>query len=250
MIFADKVVFIMALTIFAERMKQARTGAGMKQNELAKAVGVTPATISAYEKASTDGNGKNPTLENAQKIAKALGVSLDWICGNGQPTPDDVTSFSLQDYLKSVAIALYEMSVKSEYDKENGHATIYIENPAIALFVTKVQQLLFVYRSGTLTREMYNDCIKRLVTGFKGHCFDFGNLLTEGEALDAESSVDDMVSNYPEVIGTSSIETTLLDRYSSNNVGREVNLLIEPEFWQHYEEQEANNHAQHPTTEE
>lgn len=54
MIFADKVVFIMALTIFAERMKQARTGAGMKQNELAKAVGVTPATISAYEKASTD----------------------------------------------------------------------------------------------------------------------------------------------------------------------------------------------------
>lgn len=28
MIFADKVVFIMALTIFAERMKQARTGAG------------------------------------------------------------------------------------------------------------------------------------------------------------------------------------------------------------------------------
>lgn len=87
----------MALTIFAERMKQARTGAGMKQNELAKAVGVTPATISAYEKASTDGNGKNPTLENAQKIAKALGVSLDWICGNGQPTPDDVTSFSLQD---------------------------------------------------------------------------------------------------------------------------------------------------------
>jgi hypothetical protein len=156
----------------------------------------------------------------------------------------------LQDYLKSVAIALYEMSVKSEYDKENGHATIYIENPAIALFVTKVQQLLFVYRSGTLTREMYNDCIKRLVTGFKGHCFDFGNLLTEGEALDAESSVDDMVSNYPEVIGTSSIETTLLDRYSSNNVGREVNLLIEPEFWQHYEEQEANNHAQHHTTEE
>ena len=28
MIFTDKVVFIMALTIFAERMKQARTGAG------------------------------------------------------------------------------------------------------------------------------------------------------------------------------------------------------------------------------
>lgn len=79
-----------------------------------------------------------------------------------------MTSFSLQDYLKSVAIALYEMSVKSEYDKENGHATIYIENPAIALFVTKVQQLLFVYRSGTLTREMYNDCIKDLSPDLRG----------------------------------------------------------------------------------
>lgn len=240
----------MALTIFAERMKQARTGAGMKQNELAKAVGVTPATISAYEKASTDGNGKNPTLENAQKIAKVLGVSLDWICGNGQPTPDDVTSFSLQDYLKSVAIALYEMSVKSEYDKENGHATIHIENPAIALFVTKVQQLLFVYRSGTLTREMYNDCIKRLVTGFKGHYFDFGNLLTEGEALDAESFIDSMAFNCPDAVGAITVETTLFDCRSSDETGRKVNLLIEPEFWQHYEEQEANNHAQHHTTEE
>ena len=131
----------MPLTTFAERMKQARTAAGMKQNELAKAVGVTPATISAYEKASTEGTGKNPTLENAQKIARILGVSLDWICGNGQSTPDDVTDFSMQDYLKSVAIVLYEMSVETEYKKEDKQA---VENaPSILDYLDEESQAHF-----------------------------------------------------------------------------------------------------------
>lgn len=60
----------MSLTIFAQRMKQSRERKGMKQNELAKAVKVTPTTISSYEKADTEGNGKKPTLENAQAIAE------------------------------------------------------------------------------------------------------------------------------------------------------------------------------------
>ncbi len=71
----------MSLTIFAERLKQAREACSLKQNELAKIVGVTPATISAYENSDGGKNGKKPTLENAQNIASALGVSLDWLCG-------------------------------------------------------------------------------------------------------------------------------------------------------------------------
>ena len=240
----------MPLTVFAERMKQARTQQGIKQNELAKAVHVTPTTISAYEKADTEGNGKKPTLENAQKIASFLGVSLDWMCGNAQKASKSITSFSLQDFLESIAIVLYEMSIENEYDKETRSAMIQIKNQKIASFCGQVQNLLAVYRSGTLTAEMYKDCIKRLIDGFSGYCFEFGNVLKEGEALDAENFVDNMVLNHPDVIGTNCIETTLFDCCSSDNMGRKVNLFIDPEFWQHYKAQEENNHAQHHETQE
>ena len=66
--------------LFSERLKEARLNAKLKQTELAKMSGVTAATISAYERAD-EGKGKNPSLENAIKLAQALNVSLDWLCG-------------------------------------------------------------------------------------------------------------------------------------------------------------------------
>ena len=234
----------MPLTTFAERMKQARTAAGMKQNELAKAVGVTPATISAYEKASTEGTGKNPTLENAQKIARILGVSLDWICGNGQSTPDDVTDFSMQDYLKSVAIVLYEMSVETEYKKEKKQAEIYIKNPEMAFFCNQVQNLLAVYRNGTLTTDMYNDCIKRLISGFtKERCFLFGNVLKHGEAVDAERSFMTILENVPHDIGAGECEVAVSEYYDEfdSDHYRDVTLLITQEDLQKYKGQELTS---------
>ena len=73
-------------TLFAQRLKQARTDKKMKQSELSEISGVSIATISAYE--SADGTkGKNPSLENARSLAKALGISLDWLCG----MPDNIS---------------------------------------------------------------------------------------------------------------------------------------------------------------
>ena len=67
-------------SLFSERLKEARLNAKLKQTELSKQSGVTAATISAYERAD-EGKGKNPSLENAIKLAQALNVSLDWLCG-------------------------------------------------------------------------------------------------------------------------------------------------------------------------
>lgn len=82
-------------TIFAKRLKEARTAAGLTQGELSKAAGVTAATISAYE--SADGTkGKNPSLDNALKLAQALHISLDWLCGSVVTNE----KFQITDYLK------------------------------------------------------------------------------------------------------------------------------------------------------
>lgn len=191
----------MALTIFAERMKQARTKAGLKQKELADIVHVTPTTISAYEKADIDGNGKNPTLENAQKIATALGVSLDWMCGNDKSAPKSITDFSLQDFLKSIAVVLYEMSGTSEYHINNGNTTITIYNSRISYFCKQVKDLLVVYRNGVLTDEMYIDCVEKLIVGFKGYCFEYGNVLSNDEAIEAEQTIMNHVYEWDGGIG-------------------------------------------------
>lgn len=63
-------------SVFAQNLKEAREKAGLKQNELAEKVGITPTTISAYEKSKI-----KPSLENAAAIAEELKVSLDWLCG-------------------------------------------------------------------------------------------------------------------------------------------------------------------------
>lgn len=65
---------------FSKRLKEARTGQGMTQKELADLSGVSTVMISSYER--TDAvTGKNPALSSVYAIAKALDVSIDWLCG-------------------------------------------------------------------------------------------------------------------------------------------------------------------------
>lgn len=92
--------------IFSKRLKEAREKAGLKQSELAKKSGVTSATISAYE--NSDGNkGKNPSLDNAMKLANALGVSLDWLCGLAV-TKD---SIQISDFVKMLVKLSEEIDI-------------------------------------------------------------------------------------------------------------------------------------------
>ncbi len=66
----------MDLKIFSERLTETRQAAKLNYKELSEKSGVTSTAISYYEKGT-----KAPTLESAAKIAVALGVSLDWLCG-------------------------------------------------------------------------------------------------------------------------------------------------------------------------
>jgi transcriptional regulator with XRE-family HTH domain len=57
---------------FAEKLRQLRMKVGMTQDVLARASGVSLGAIRDYEQGS-----REPMLSNAQKLASALGVSLD-----------------------------------------------------------------------------------------------------------------------------------------------------------------------------
>lgn len=74
----EKRAYMFNVKIFSERLKAARTSKHISQADLAKAVGVSAATISSYE---TVNGAKIPSLDKAEAIADKLGVSLDWLCG-------------------------------------------------------------------------------------------------------------------------------------------------------------------------
>lgn len=57
---------------FAVALKQARKDLGIRQKEVAADTGITPSNLSKYEKGL-----RVPPLENALKLSKYLGLSLD-----------------------------------------------------------------------------------------------------------------------------------------------------------------------------
>ena len=61
---------------YFQRILEVRTQKGLTQKQLAEAARIAPGSLSAYEQGQ-----KAPPVDAAARIAKALGVSLDWLFG-------------------------------------------------------------------------------------------------------------------------------------------------------------------------
>jgi transcriptional regulator with XRE-family HTH domain len=70
-----------------ERLRQLRELAGLSQNELAKRANVPRPVISMVE----SGKQKGMSLENARRIARVLGVTLDMLAGSGDEDAADAS---------------------------------------------------------------------------------------------------------------------------------------------------------------
>lgn len=68
---------------FGERLKETRKKRGFSQEELAEFIGTKGPAIGRYERGVV-----KPTIEVAGKIAKILGVSLDYLVGNSDQELD------------------------------------------------------------------------------------------------------------------------------------------------------------------
>lgn len=74
--------------VFADRLVQARDAKKMTMRSLSQAAGVSPQSMSQYAKGDA-----MPPLRSAIKIAEALGVSLDWLCGMQEETQGPVQTY-------------------------------------------------------------------------------------------------------------------------------------------------------------
>ena len=186
--------------LFAKRIKMCRENAGIKQFELAKMADITPATLSAYElftSDSIDSKGKKPSLHNAIELAKALNISLDWLCGLSDEVqvPDSqlITDLidSKQQYgdadffidflrpteavfkiLKSYAESFNEQPIQPDEDHADIMAareqrmseeavTITIRNPRIVKFLKGWLRMYKNFAEGLMDREVYELWLKK-----------------------------------------------------------------------------------------
>lgn len=153
---------------FAGNLKKMRMEHGMSQADLAKKIGVTPQTISAYEMGG-GAKGKNPTLEKVIDIADVFGVSIDDLCGR------ECTESHREKNLGDIARLLREMSGwrTVTFDAVNvrrvsaGGAREYSdETPAIIFDQGELREFLEAYtklwklqRDKTIDERMFNDWI-------------------------------------------------------------------------------------------
>lgn len=236
----------MSLTTFAQRMKQAREKKGLKQNELAKAVGVTPTTISAYEKSDTEGNGKKPTLENAQAIAENLGVSLDWLCGMADTSGGGYTNLTAETYFKSLVNILVETSCEPN---ENG---INFDNGVIRQFIKKISDLVNVYHAGSIPKDLFNVCVEKIIKDYSDYGIHYDCFLSSDEYDSAYSYIMDGF----EAMGPRSgagLWQAKVSRYYGYDDERSVNLFISQEDIDDYfkpVDKEASDNGEHQTPKE
>lgn len=177
----------MNINTFSERLRETRRGKDLTQAQLAKLSGVTAATISAYE--STDSKkGCNPSLENAAKLAEALSVSLDWLCGSivnkdkvdtvdflkmlvklneSSRVSVDVVDIEDTGIMEKVFNAYNLFSEDEHWDNaqycESNNIPpawdlplVGFENCHISKFLTEWQKMKSLYDSGTIDESLYN----------------------------------------------------------------------------------------------
>lgn len=153
---------------FAEKLKKLRIDRGMSQADLAKKIGVTPQTISAYEMGG-GAKGKNPTLEKVIDIADVFGVSIDDLCGR------KCMESHREKNLGDIARLLCEMrgwrtvtfsEVTVRRDAEDGVREYDDKTPAIISDQGALREFLEAYtklwqlrRDKTIDERMFNDWI-------------------------------------------------------------------------------------------
>lgn len=80
------------MTEFSTRLRELRLNKGLRQEQVAKHIGVTKSTISAYEK-----DTKQPSFEKLVKLADLYCVSTDYLLGQTDSRSLDLSGLSKQD---------------------------------------------------------------------------------------------------------------------------------------------------------
>lgn len=106
--------FLVAVSrIFCEKvgkkLQEAREEAGLSQDELARELGCTQASVSNYEMGK-----RRLYVADLQRIGQLLGKQVTYFldyCEEDQPFPDDLTNILKEQYLQEILIASRDLNI-------------------------------------------------------------------------------------------------------------------------------------------
>lgn len=160
--------------IFGNRLKKARIEKGITQAELSKLTTLTASTISAYEKCQ-----KVPNLSSASELSKALGVSIDWLCGaESQGMVDwfnDLSPTQILTELTYVCSLLGSEAVEVSNNNFDCYAKLVFKQPKVVDFISGFKKLMELHESKILSDDLFNAGKHGLIDQYKTLDFmDYG----------------------------------------------------------------------------
>ena len=137
--------------LFISRMREARKKKGMDLKTLREAVGISQSAMSHYSTGTTV-----PPLVHAVKIAEALGVSLDWLCGLSGEIEDQSNTCG---HVARLILKAEKVLVAADagYLRTAGDGSAYLETRNSQLFTFFEKKLKFeeMAKDSSEAAEMY-----------------------------------------------------------------------------------------------
>lgn len=133
-------------------LSMARKEAGLSQDELSKRVGISKQAVSTYESGS-----KIPSFETAARIAKTLGISLNYLYSGD--TDADSLSIMNEGDIASIIIALC-VQTNGEYAIEEDRITIHIDGYSdVAKYLKDYAAMTQMKKKGIISETAFIDWV-------------------------------------------------------------------------------------------
>ena len=140
-----------------ERIRERRLELGISQQELAKATGISGGTLSAYET-----KGKMPAADIAQRIAKALDVTVEWLLGEGSDIPLNTRA----DIVRLLLTVEQHIALRMDYEKTTDkfgyrRAAIFVRDDELADFAERFGKIRSNLEDKVIDEDVYNIWIEK-----------------------------------------------------------------------------------------
>lgn len=147
---------------FGENLKKIRYDEGLTQREVADAIGVTPASLSAYEKGT-----QLPSITVATKTALFFNVSLDWLFGIDKELKPFGNVFNTEQLLRSfIAIAknpnLISLYLPGEIENYE-FSQLRVIYPPLDDFLEQYSHIFDLYNADAIDKEIFHDLIDSII---------------------------------------------------------------------------------------
>jgi transcriptional regulator with XRE-family HTH domain len=152
---------------FSERLKQFRGGLAMNQKEFAAHIGISAATLSAYETGA-----KNPSISVLKALTEKYDTSIDWLCGlsehknlrgNFEKYSDIIRALLM---LETQAVEIHVNATEfREYDDSCPQRCGFMRfhDARLATFFEEWARMREIHGQGLIDDEVYNLWIEKTI---------------------------------------------------------------------------------------